>query len=156
MPMRALPRAGAMHIAHSKETAQGARYDVHRLVVMAADGRALVGGTRESQPVQDVHAAAPVSAAVTPGSLAKVVEQAGHGDAVGRNTPRMLQHILIHLQRVLGQTAVLLVVAVAAALEVGRCKKIVDHGLHPGPPRFAQYRADSVSDFSHCTHVGYI
>ena len=87
---------------------------------MACDGGAFVSGQLKTDTLKDVNAALPVPAAVTLGGLSKVVEQTcdSDRDAVGRKAVGVGEHVLVNLKGMPSKAAVLLMVAVAAALEV--------------------------------------
>ena len=116
----ALPPSRAVAVAEREEAAEGTRHEVQRLVVVAPDGRTLVGGEGEPALVEDVERAAAVPAAVLPARLPEVVEERGDGDAVRGEASRVRGHVVVHLDGVLRKPAALLVVAVAAAREVVR------------------------------------
>ena len=133
-------------------TTEGACEKVKRLVVMASDGGALLVRQRESQTVKDIHGPAAVTTAVAPGGLAQIVEQAHDGNAVSGVTACVREHMLIHLKGVLGKTSVLLVVAIAAALEVARGQEIVDNGFDAGALGRAEDLTDPVFGIRHVRH----
>ncbi len=64
--------------------------------------------------------------------LAEIMEQAHDSNAIGSVTVCVREHMLIHLKGVLGKASVLLVVAIAAALEVARGQEIIDNGFDAG------------------------
>jgi hypothetical protein len=60
--------------------------------------------------------------------------------------------MFIHLKGVLGKAAILLVVAVAAALEVARGQEIVDNGFDAGALGRAEDLTDPVFGIGHVRH----
>ena len=112
------PATGTGAVRRSQMTAEGAREKVKGLVVMASYSGALLVRKRESQTVKDIHGSASVAAAIAPRGLAEIVEQAHDCNAVGSVTACVREHMLIHLKGMSGKSSVLLVVAIAAALEV--------------------------------------
>ena len=117
-------------------TTEGACEKVKGLVVMASDGGALLVCQRESQTVKD----------------AQIVDQAHYGNAVSGVTACVREHMLIHLKGVLGKASVLLVVAIAAALEVARGQEIVDNGFDAGALGCAEDLTDPVFGIRHVRH----
>lgn len=133
-------------------TTEGACEKVKELVVMASDGGALLVRQRESQTVKDIHGPAAVTTAIAPDGLAQIVEQAHDGNAVNGVTSCVREHMLIHFKGVLGKASVLLVVAIAATLEVARGQEIVDNGFDAGALGRAEDLTDPVSGIRHVRH----
>lgn len=150
--MSTLPATCTGAVRRSQITTKGACEKVKGLVVMASDGGALLVCQRESQTVKDIHGPAAVSTAIAPGSLAQIVEQAHNGNAVSGVTSCVREHMLIHLKGVLGKTSVLLVVAIAAALEVARGQEVVDNGFDAGALGRAEDLTDPVFGIGHVRH----
>lgn len=120
---------------------------------MACDGGAFVSGQLKTDTLKDVNAALPVPAAVTLGGLSKVVEQTCDSDAVGMKAVGVGEHVLVNLKGMPSKAAVLLMVAVAAALEVAGCLQIVDNGFNAGALCGAEDRDDPVLDIVHVCHT---
>ena len=150
--MSTLPATCTGAVRCRQMTTEGACEKVKGLVVMASDGGALLVRKRESQTVKDIHGPAAVTTAVAPRGLAQIVEQAHYGNAVSGVTACMREHMLIHLKGVPGKASVLLVVAIAAALEVARGQEIVDNGFDAGAPGRAEDITDPVSGIRHVRH----
>ncbi len=144
------PRTGA--VRSSQMTTEGACEKVKGPVVMASDCGALLVRKRESQTVKDIHGPAAVTTAVTPSGLAEIVEQAHYSNAVGGVTACVREHMLIHLKRMLGKASVLLVVAIAATLEVTRGQEVVDNGFDAGALSRAEDLTDPVFGIRHIRH----
>ena len=150
--MSTLPATCTGAVRCRQMTTEGACEKVKGLVVMASDGGALLVRKRESQTVKDIHGPAAVTTAIAPDGLAQIVEQAHDGNAVSGVIACMLEHMLIHLKGVLGKASVLLVVAIAAALEVARGQEIVDNGFDAGALGRAEDLTDPVSGIRHVRH----
>lgn len=142
--MGALPGASTAHITKGKSAPERAGNEIQGLVVVPSDGGTLVCRQLEAEPLQDVDASLSVAATVTPHCLPEVVEQPCDGDAVGRQSASMGEHVFINFEGVLRETAVLLMVAVAAALEVARVLEIPYHRLDAGAPCSAEDGINSV------------
>ena len=99
---------------------------------MTSDSGTLLFRQRESQAIKDINGPAAVTTAVVPSRLAQVMEQAYDGNAIGSVTVCVREHVLIHLKGMLGKATVLLVVTIAATLEVARCEEVVDDGFDAG------------------------
>ena len=147
--MSTLPATCTGAVRRSQMTTKGACEKVKGLVVMAPDGGALLVCQRESQTVKDIHGPAAVTTAIAPDGLAQIVEQAHDGNAVSGVIACMREHMLIHLKGVLGKTSVLLVVAIAAALEVARGQDVVDNGFDAEALGRAKDLTDPVSGIGH-------
>lgn len=150
--MSTLPATCTGAVRRSQMTTKGACDKVKGLVVMASDGGELLVRKRESQTVKDIHGPAAVTTAIAPDGLAQIVEQAHDGNAVSGVIACMREHMLIHLKGVLGKASVLLVVAIAAALEVARGQEIVDNGFDAGALGRAEDLTDPVSGIRHVRH----
>lgn len=150
--MSTLPAPGTGAVRRSQMTTEGACEKVKGLVVMASDGGALLVRQRESQTVKDSHGPAAVTTAVATCGLAQVVEQAHDGNAIGGVTACAREHMLIHLKGVPGKSPVLLVVAIAAALEVARGQEVVDNGFDAGALGRAEDLTDPVFGIGHVRH----
>ena len=150
--MSTFPAACASAVCRSQMTAKGARDEVEGLVVVTSDGGALLVRQRESKTVKDIHGPAAVAAAVAPSGLAEIMEQAHDGNAVGSVTACVREHMLIHLEGVPCKAAVLLVVAIAASLEVARGQEVVDNGFDAGALGRAEDLTDPVFRVSHIHH----
>ena len=118
--VRSFPASRAVHVSQRQGTPQGARDEVKGLVVMPSDGSALLLGEGETALVEDVKRTSPVAAPVPTACLAQVVEQGCHCDGIRPHPRRMGGHVLVHLQRMTRETAMLLVMAVTATGEVVR------------------------------------
>ena len=147
--MCALPGASTAHITKGKSAPERTGYEIQRFVVVPSDGGTLVCRQLESEPLQDVDASLPMAATITPCSLSEIVEQPSDGDAVRRKSASMCEHMFINLEGVLREAAILLVVAVAATLEVAGGFKVIDHGLNAGTPGGTKDSVDSFFDISH-------
>ena len=150
--MSTLPATCTGAVRSSQMTTEGACEKVKGLVVMASDGGALLVCQRESQTVKDIHGPAAMTTAVAPGGLAQIVEQAHDGNAISGVTACVREHMLIHLKGVLGKTSVLLVVAIAATLEVARGQEVVDNGFDAGALGCAEDLTDPVFGIRHVRH----
>ena len=78
----AFPGAGAVAVGGRKDSADRARVEVERPVMVAAYGRTLVPGEEVAALVEDVDAAATVAAPVAAARLAEIVEECYDSDAV--------------------------------------------------------------------------
>ncbi len=144
-------RAGA--VRGRQMTTERAREQVEGPVVVTADRRALLVSQCETQPVEDLDGPAAMATAVSLRGLAQIVEQSDDGNAVGRVTFSMREHMLVYFKGMLCKATVLLVMAVTPALEVTRGKEVVDNGFHAGAPGGAKDLADPVSCVCHSLHA---
>ena len=110
-------------------TAKWARQKVKGPVVMSSDSGTLLFRQRESQAIKDINGPAAVTTAVVPSRLAHVMKKAHDSNAIGSVTVCVREHVLIHLKGMLGKATILLVVAIAATLEVARGQEVVDYGF---------------------------
>lgn len=133
-------------------TAKWTRQKVKRPVVMSSDSGTLLFRQRESQAIEDINGPAAVTTAVVPSRLAQVVEQAHDSNAIGSVTVCVREHVLIHLKGMLGKATVLLVVTIAATLEVARGQEVVDNGFDAGAPGSAEDLTDPVFGIGHIRH----
>lgn len=150
--MSTLPTTCTGAVRRSQMTTEGACEKVKGLVVMASDGGALLIRQRKSKTVKDIHGPPAVASAVAPCGLAQVVEQAHDGDAIGGVTACVREHMLIHLQGVLSKASVLLVVTIAATLEVARGQEVIDNGFDAGALGRAEDLTDPVFGIRHVRH----
>ena len=117
--MGAFPRACAAAIRRREDETKGAHERLERTVVMKTDGSLFFRRELVSAIRKDVDAATTVTATVLSTRLAKVVKESHDRDAVGRELARMGQHMVVYLDSVRSESAVLLVVAIAATREIG-------------------------------------
>jgi len=151
--MLALPPARAVAIGEGQGAAQGAGDEVEGLVVVTADGRALVPGEDIAALVEDVEGTAAMSAAVPAAGLAEVVEKGRHGKAPGRERVRVGAHVFIYFDGVLREPAALLVMGVASAGIVARRVEVIDDGVRSRTAQVAEDRDDTLSVFCHVLSV---
>ena len=151
--MGAFPRARAMTVGSRKGATKSAPERVDRPVVVTTDGGAFVGGEGIPALVEDVDAAATVTASVATTRLAKVVEESHDSDTVDRERARVGEHVVVHFDGVGGEPAVLLVMAVAAALEEGRVLDVVNDGVRAGTSEGANGVDDSLFRIGDVHHI---
>ena len=133
-------------------TAKWARQKVKGPVVMSSDSGTLLFRQRESQAIKDINGPPAMTTAVVPSRLAQVMKQAHDGNAIGSVTVCVREHVLIHLKGMLGKAPVLLMMAIAATLEVARCEEVVDDDIDAGAPGSAEDLTDPVFGIGHIRH----
>ena len=160
--MGTLPAARAEAVAEGEDAAERARHKGDGLVVVTADGDAFSVRERETALVENVDGTRPVAATVAATRLAEIVEKRRDKNAFPIETARVLDHIVVHLERMTRETSarsvarILLMVTVAPTLEVVGSLEILDHGVHPRTLDAAEQRKDSVSVVCHtpyCTDL---
>lgn len=119
LTMGAFPRACTAAIRRREDETKGAHERLERTVVMKTDGRLLFRCELVPAVRKDVDAATTVTTSVTSACLAKVVKESHDRDAVSREPARVDQHMVVYLDSVRSESAVLLVVAIAATREIG-------------------------------------
>lgn len=112
--------------------------------MVIADSLALRVRQFEAKSFEYAYAAMPVPRTIAAYGLAEIVEQSDNCDAVGREEPSAGSHMVIYLNGVCSEPAVLLVVAVTSAPEVAGGLKICDYGFDAGASGSTEDSQDAV------------
>ena len=153
LPMGTLPRAGAMAVPRREKTAKGAPQRLDRTVMMKTDGRFLVRRELVTKFRKNVDATTTMTTSVTPPGLAKIVKECHDRNAVCIEPTLMGKHIVVHLDRVCRKSAILLVMAIAPTLEIGRTVQVSKDLVRPRTSQPLDRIDDPLFRFSNLTHT---
>ena len=153
LPMGTLPRAGAMAVPRRQKTAKGTHQRLDRTVMMKTDGSLLVRRKLVAKLRKDVDATTTMTTSVTPSRLAKVMKECHDRNAICIEPTLMGKHIVVHLHRVCRKSAILLMMAIAPTLEIGRTVQVSQDLVRPRTSQPLDRIDDPLFRFSNLTHT---
>ena len=153
LPMGTLPRAGAMAVPRREKTAKGAPQRLDRTVMMKTDGSPLVRRKLVTKFRKNVDATTTMTTSITPSRLAKVMKECHDRNAICIEPTLMGKHIVVHLHRVCRKSAILLMMAIAPTLEIGRTVQVSQDLVRPRTSQPLDRIDDPLFRFSNLTHT---